>query len=145
MAGRRVDEIADNVFTVASRLNSTWGGNLTDMVRARRILEVIEADGLFENAAVQGRYLCVRLDELADDFPALVLDVRGRGLMCAFSLPTSTDRDELIRRLWQHAVILLPSGQNSVRFRPALTVSRAEIDEAMAAVRDGLTELTYGS
>lgn len=49
MAGRRVDEIADNVFAVfavASRISSTWGGNLTDMVRARRILEVIEADGL---------------------------------------------------------------------------------------------------
>jgi L-lysine 6-transaminase len=145
MAGRRVDEIADNVFTVASRLNSTWGGNLTDMVRARRILEVIEADGLFENATVQGRYLRARLDQLADDFPAVVLDVRGRGLMCAFSLPTTTDRDELIRRLWQHGVIVLPSGRSSVRFRPALTVARAEIDEAVAAVRDVLTELTFGS
>jgi L-lysine 6-transaminase len=145
MAGRRVDEIADNVFTVASRLNSTWGGNLTDMVRARRILEIIEADELVENAAVQGRYLRGWLDKLADEFPALVLDVRGRGLMCAFSLPTTTDRDELIRRLWQHGVILLPSGQNSVRFRPALTVSCAEIDEAVAAVRAGLMELTFGS
>jgi L-lysine 6-transaminase len=148
MAGRRVDEIADNVFTVASRLNSTWGGNLTDMVRARRILEVIEADELFENAAVQGRHLRARLDELADDFPAVVLDVRGRGLMCAFSMAGTTGatgaagRDELIRRLWQRAVILLPSGEDSVRFRPALAVSRTEIDEAVAAVRDVLTELT---
>jgi L-lysine 6-transaminase len=148
MAGRRVDEVADNVFTVASRLNSTWGGNLTDMVRARRILEVIEADELFENAAVQGRHLRARLDELADDFPAVVLDVRGRGLMCAFSMAGTTGtagRDELIRRLWQHAVILLPSGEDSVRFRPALAVSRTEIDEAVAAVRDVLTELTFGS
>jgi L-lysine 6-transaminase len=148
MAGRRVDEIADNVFTVASRLNSTWGGNLTDMVRARRILEVIEADELFENAAVQGRHLRARLDELADDFPAVVLDVRGRGLMCAFRMAGTTGtagRDELIRRLWQHAVILLPSGEDSVRFRPALAVSRTEIDEAVAAVRDVLTELTFGS
>jgi L-lysine 6-transaminase len=145
MAGRRVDEVAGNVFAVASRLNSTWGGNLTDMVRARRILEVIEADGLFDNAAMQGRYLRARLDELAVDFPAVVLDVRGRGLMCAFSLPTGTDRDGLIRRLWQARVILLPSGQDSVRFRPALTVSRAEIDEAVTAVREVLTELTFES
>src|SRR5271168_5383602 len=74
MAGRRVDEIADNVFAVTSRINSTWGGNLADMVRARRILEIVEADGLIENAAAQGRYLRARLDELAEDFPALVLD-----------------------------------------------------------------------
>ena len=44
---RRVDEVADNVFAVSSRINSTWGGNLVDMVRSRRILEVIESDELF--------------------------------------------------------------------------------------------------
>jgi L-lysine 6-transaminase len=145
MAGRRVDEIADNVFAVASRVNSTWGGNLTDMVRARRILEVIEADGLFENAAVLGHYLRTCLDELAGDFPADLLDVRGRGLMCAFSMPTTEDRDVLIRRLWRNGMIVLPSGQTSVRFRPALTVARAEIDEAVAALREALTELIVGS
>jgi L-lysine 6-transaminase len=138
MAGRRVDEVADNVFALASRLNSTWGGNLTDMVRARRILEVIEADELFDHAAEQGRYLRARLDELAYDFPAIVLEPRGRGLMCAFNLPTTADRDELIRLLWQRAVIVLPAGQNGVRFRPALTVSRAEIDAAISAVHNAL-------
>ncbi len=142
MAGRRVDEIADNVFTVGSRINSTWGGNLADMVRARRILEVIEADGLFERAADGGRHLRARLDELADDFPALVLDPRGRGLMCAFSLPTTADRDDLVRLLWRRGVILLASGTHGVRFRPALTVSRDDIDKAVAGVRHALTTLT---
>jgi len=142
MAGRRVDEVADNVFAVASRLNSTWGGNLTDMVRARRILEVIEADELFGRAAEQGRYLRARLDELADEFPALVLEPRGRGLMCAFNLPTAGERDELIRQLWHRGVIVLPAGPDGVRFRPALTVSRAEIDAAISAVRGALAVLT---
>ena len=135
MAGRRVDEIADNVFAVTSRINSTWGGNLADMVRARRILEVIEADELFDRAAEHGRYLLDRLDELACEFPAVVREPRGLGLMCAFSLPTTADRDELIRRLWQRGVIVLPAGKDVVRFRPALTVSRAEIDIAISAVR----------
>ncbi|QUR66591.1 L-lysine 6-transaminase [Mycobacterium spongiae] len=139
MAGRRVEEIADNVFAVASRINSTWGGNLTDMVRARRILEVIEADGLFERAAELGRHLRAQLDELAADFPDVVLDPRGRGLMCAFSLPTSAARDELIHRLWQRRVIVLPAGDHGVRFRPALTVARTDIDAAIAAVRAALT------
>ena len=61
MAGGRVDEVPDNVFNVSSRINSTWGGNLVDMVRSRRILETIEAERLFENAADQGRYLLERL------------------------------------------------------------------------------------
>lgn len=142
MAGRRVDEIVDNVFAVKSRLNSTWGGNLTDMVRARRILEVIEAEGLFERAAERGRYLRDRLDELADDFPALVAHPRGRGLMCAFSLPSTAVRDEAIRALWHRAVIVLPTGTDGVRFRPALTISRADIDVAMAALWSALTAVT---
>lgn len=138
MAGRRVDEVADNVFAVSSRINSTWGGNLTDMVRARRILEVIESDGLLERAAHAGGYLQARLEHLAAEFPDVVRDVRGRGLMCAFSLPTPAERDALIRRLWEQRVIMLASGADSVRFRPALTVSRAEIDDAVDAVRRAL-------
>jgi L-lysine 6-transaminase len=139
MAGRRVDEVADNVFAVSSRINSTWGGNLTDMVRARRILEVIESDGLFDHAAQTGAYLRARLDDLAAEFGDTVRDVRGRGLMCAFSLPTTAQRDELIAKLWQRRVVMLPSGADSVRFRPALTVARDEIDDAVAAVRDALS------
>ena len=138
MAGRRVDEVADNVFTVSSRINSTWGGNLTDMVRSRRILEVIETDGLLEHAAAAGRHLIGRLRGLATEFPELVLDPRGRGLMCAFSLPSAAQRDELVRRLWDRQVVMLASGPDSVRFRPALTVSLAELDAAVDAVRDVL-------
>jgi L-lysine 6-transaminase len=139
MAGRRVDEVRDNVFSVSSRINSTWGGNLVDMVRSRRILEIIESDELMVRAAKAGRYLLDQLEALAAEFPGLVLDVRGRGLMCAFSLPSAPQRDELIRRLWDGRVIMLASGPTSVRFRPPLTVSRDEIDDAVAAVRDALS------
>jgi L-lysine 6-transaminase len=141
MAGRRVDDVADNVFAVSSRINSTWGGNLADMVRARRILEVIESDGLFERAAEHGRYLRARLDELAEDFPGTVLFPRGRGLMCAFDLPSTADRDELIRQMWRRGVIVLPAGADGLRFRPALTVSRADIDTALAGVRAALAAM----
>jgi L-lysine 6-transaminase len=138
MAGGRVDEVADNVFAVSSRINSTWGGNLVDMVRARRILETIEAEELFEHATERGDYLLGRLADLAEELPETVLDVRGRGLMCAFSLPTPAQRDELISRLWQRGVIMLASGDTSVRFRPALTVSQAELDIAVEAVREAI-------
>jgi L-lysine 6-transaminase len=93
---------------------------------------------LIVRAAKAGRYLLDGLDGLAAEFPGRVLDVRGRGLMCAFSLPSAEQRDRLIRDLWERRVIMLASGPDSVRFRPALTVSRAEIDAAIAAVRDAL-------
>jgi L-lysine 6-transaminase len=138
MAGRRVDEVPDNVFAVSSRINSTFGGNLVDMVRARRILEVIEADDLLGNAAMVGGYLKASLDALAAELPAVVRDVRGRGLMCAFSLPSTAQRDALLAALWNRGVIALGCGPDSLRFRPALTVSRLEIDCAVAAVREAL-------
>lgn len=138
MAGRRVDDVADNVFAVSSRINSTWGGNLVDMVRSRRILEVIEADGLFANATEMGAYLLAGLGELACQLPDSVRDVRGRGLMCAFSLPTADHRDAVLGALWEHGVIMLGSGPDSVRFRPALTVTRTEIDRALVALREVL-------
>src|SRR4051812_17566481 len=141
MAGGRVDDVAQNVFNVSSRINSTWGGNLTDMVRSRRILETIEADDLFARASELGGYLLDRLRTLAEDYPELVVDPRGRGLMCAFSMPTAAQRDDLINGLWDRRVIMLASGPDSVRFRPALTVSRADLDAAVDAVRAVLAEM----
>src|SRR5258707_1790623 len=109
MAGRRVDEVPANVFAVSSRINSTWGGNLVDMVRSRRILEIIESDELMLRAAKAGRYLLDGLTALAAEFPGQVREVRGRGLMCAFSLPSAAQRDQLIQRLWDRRVIMLAS------------------------------------
>jgi L-lysine 6-transaminase len=134
MAGGRVDEVADNVFAVSSRINSTWGGNLTDMVRARRILEVIERDGLIDNAARRGDHLLAALRGVADRHE-VVTDVRGRGLMCALSLPDAATRDEVVRALREDEhVLMLGCGANSLRFRPALTVTEQSLDDAVAAL-----------
>jgi len=141
MAGGRVDEVPDNVFHVSSRINSTWGGNLTDMVRSRRILEVIERDGLIARAATLGTSLLARLHDLAGTHP-VVTDVRGRGLMCAFTLPDAVIRDTVIAaaRDDEH-VIMLGCGGNSIRFRPPLTVSDDELAHGVAAIDRVLTGL----
>ncbi|PZS20524.1 MAG: L-lysine 6-transaminase [Pseudonocardiales bacterium] len=141
MAGGRVDEVAQNVFAVSSRINSTWGGNLTDMVRARRILEVIEGEDLIARAASLGEHLVAGLHSLAAEH-AVVSDVRGRGLMCAFTLPTADLRNAVIRRLREsERVLVLGCGTSSVRFRPALTVSFDELDRGLAAIDRVLSSL----
>jgi L-lysine 6-transaminase len=134
MAGRRVDEVPDNVFEKAGRINSTWGGGLVDMVRSRRLLEIIERDGLVARAADLGAILQEQLVRLRDRHPALVSNVRGRGLMCALDLPDAATRDEVIRRLYDdERVLALGCGPSSVRFRPALTVTADELASAVAA------------
>ncbi len=134
MAGGRVDEVPDNVFHVSSRINSTWGGSLVDMVRARRILEVVESEGLIARADRLGEHLLARLRELATAH-AEITDVRGRGLMCAFSLPDGPRRDAVLTALREdERVLLLGCGGRSVRFRPALTVSSADLDAGVEAL-----------
>src|SRR3989339_123068 len=57
MVNDRIDDISDNVFNKSSRINSTWGGNLTDMVRSEKNLQIIEEESLVENARIIGNYL----------------------------------------------------------------------------------------
>jgi L-lysine 6-transaminase len=139
MAGGRVDEVPDNVFRVSSRINSTWGGSLVDMVRCRRILEVIEAERLFDRVAPLGEHLLAQLRGLAERHEA-VTQVRGRGLMCAFSLPDRQVRDAVLKaaRTDEH-VLLLGCGDRSIRFRPALTVSETDLEAGVAALDRVLT------
>ena len=141
MAGRRVDEVADNVFQVSSRINSTWGGGLTDMVRSRRILEIIEAEGLFDHAAKAGGYLLNELQGLGDRHAGLVGNVRGRGLMCAFDLPDPRLRDRVIAMLRETQVLVLACGERAIRFRPALNVTTDELKVGVRALDDVLGRL----
>ncbi|WP_188829686.1 L-lysine 6-transaminase [Nocardia camponoti] len=146
MAGGRVDEVSDNVFQVCSRLNSTWGGNLTDMVRTRRILEVIEREKLIEGVGPLGDYLLSRLESLVANHPTLVSEPRGRGLMCAVTLSTPEIRDEVVRALREDEhVLLLGTGERSIRFRPPLTVTEEELASAVDALDAVLTRVAADS
>jgi L-lysine 6-transaminase len=137
----RIFDLAENVFTVSSRINSTWGGNLTDMVRAQRFFEVIEEEKLVDNAARVGAYFVGELERLADEFPQLVSNVRGRGLMAAFDLPSGEQRDATIKSMMQQDVMVLSSGHRSVRFRPALSLSMDEAAEGIRRMEKALRSL----
>jgi L-lysine 6-transaminase len=140
MAGRRVDEVSDNVFAVSGRLNSTWGGGLVDMVRSRRILELVERDDLFGRAATTGAWFQARLQELGDRHPSVVSNVRGRGLMCAVDLPTPAVRDAVLHALRARHVLALGCGPCSIRFRPALNVTETELTFGLDALDEAITE-----
>src|SRR3984893_8132172 len=91
MAGPRMDEVKDNAFRLPSRLNSTWGGNFTDMVRSTHYLRIIEEEHLVENAGKVGAYFLDQLRELQTIF-GFIKAVRGRGMFLAFDLPEAKTR-----------------------------------------------------
>jgi L-lysine 6-transaminase len=135
MAGGRVDEGTDNVFAVSGRINSTWGGGLVDMVRSRRLLEIIERDGLITQAGPKGERLRIALNDIAAMHPTLLSNVRGRGLMVAFDLPDGQTRGDVLTRLRDDEhVVALSSGERAIRFRPALSVTDEELALAAAAL-----------
>lgn len=141
MASRRIDEVPDNVFRVSGRLNSTWGGNLVDMVRSKRYLEIIEEDGLVQNAASVGKHLLEKIRDVEDVFKGSVTNARGRGLMCAFDLPDKETRNKFIKAAQKNGVVILGSGQRTVRFRPPLTITPDEIDEGFTMLERALKEV----
>jgi len=133
LAGKKVDEIEDNVFHIPSRINSTWGGSLVDMVRSSKIMEIIEEDNLCENAAVVGEHLQNELIKIAEK-NSLVSNVRGRGLLTAFDFPDKAKRDNFIKEGMKRDVMFLGCGNQTIRFRPALIMDKAHIDEGLSVL-----------
>jgi L-lysine 6-transaminase len=130
-AARRVDQVESNVFTTPGRISSTWGGSLVDMVRCTRILEIIVAEGLLDNAAARGSELLAGLRRIEQRYQGSVTNARGLGLMCALDLPTEELRNRVVRQCFNDGMIVLPSGRRAVRFRPSLTVEPHIIDEGI--------------
>jgi L-lysine 6-transaminase len=141
ICSKRIDDVEQNVFRKGGRINSTWGGNLTDMVRATKYLEIIEEERLVENAESMGKYLIESLNDLQNEFPEFISNARGRGLMCAIDLKDKTFRDELRKKLFESGLIVLGCGEKSIRFRPRLSVTKEDIDEAMRIFRKSLREI----
>jgi len=134
---RRLDEVADNVFARPSRINSTWGGNLVDMVRCRRFIEIIEEEKLADNAKVRGKKFVDGLRQIARQ-SGKIGNVRGVGTLVAFTLPTTEARNGVLAALAKHNALALASGPTSIRFRLSLVMTAAETDELLARVRKSL-------
>jgi L-lysine 6-transaminase len=140
LAGKKVDEIETNVFNVPSRINSTWGGNLVDMVRSSKALEIIEEDNLLNNATVVGNYLKERLQKLSETYDK-VSNVRGRGLLTAFDFPNKDMRDKFIKEGLEQNVMFLGCGNQTIRFRPALIMQPEHIDAGLEVMEKILPSL----
>lgn len=140
-AGNRLKEVEDHVFDESSRINSTFGGNLVDMVRFTIYLELIEKEGLVQVAEENGSYLLSSLNSLQEQSNGLISNARGKGLFCAYDLPSTKERDRLITNMETEGAIILGCGHNSIRFRPHLNISKNEIDQAMSMMKNALSKL----
>ena len=140
MSTDRINEV-DSVFKVSSRINSTWGGNLLDMYRAKRIFEIIEQDNLVENAAERGKQLQEGLRKVQSEHPDIISNARGLGMFCAFDLKDDETRDDLVGKLFDNGLFILKCGCRTIRFRPPLTVTEEEVEKCIGLISDTLNSM----
>ena len=112
---------------------STFGGNPVACAASLAVLQIFDEEQLIENCARVGTYLGEKLDALAASSPAL-LDARGRGLLRGVRLASGCDPQRTLAAVREQGVLLSIAGADVLRFTPPLGVTRAEIDEAVAAV-----------
>jgi L-lysine 6-transaminase len=139
MVSDRIDDIDTNCFKVSSRINSTWGGNLVDMVRSRKYLEIMVEENLVENARIMGDYLLDSLKRLQEEFPNLINSARGLGLLCSFDFKDQKTRNEFRDLCYDHNLIILSCGEKTIRFRTPLNITVDEIDEGLTIIKNVLT------
>ena len=140
-AGTRLDEVEGHVFKESSRINSTWGGNLVDMVRFTIYLEIISQENLIDKAAENGAYLKQKLETLQCKNIDKVSNVRNRGLFGAFDMRSTEERDKMIGLISEEGALMLGCGHTSIRFRPHLNITQAEIDQGISMIESAIGKL----
>ncbi|MEK6256118.1 MAG: L-lysine 6-transaminase [Chloroflexota bacterium] len=138
IAGPRIEEVTDHVFEESSRINSTFGGTLTDMVRSTRYLQIIEEEKLLSHTAKVGAHLLSGLQNMAEESNEIISNVRGKGFMVAFDLPDRDGRQKMMDNMKSNGLYALTSGEKSVRFRCMLDTPEEVIDKALKIVASSI-------
>jgi len=122
---------------------TTYGGNPLATAAALAVLRIFDSEKLIENAERQGLYLEKRLAAFVADasLPAAG-GVRGLGLLRGLAVAEGFDPAALVADLRARGVLVSIAGGSVLRFSPPLTITQAELDEALVAVEAALKAAT---
>ncbi len=122
---------------------STFGGNPFVCGVALAVCQILESDNLLANVQARGKQLRAGLSELATKYPHLIAEVRGWGLINGLELSADAGMSsiDVVKGAMAEGLLLVPAGPQVVRFVPPLIVTAAEVDQALKAVRNVLTQL----
>jgi len=123
---------------------STFGGNPFAAGVALAVCQTLERENLLTNVQERGEQLREGLRAIAQQFPTLIEEVRGWGLINGMELKESANLTsaEVVKEAIAQGLLLVPAGPKVVRFVPPLIVSAAEIDEALGAIRESLSKIS---
>lgn len=130
-------ENAASGMTIGSH-GTTYGGNPLAMAVAEEALAMITEPGLAEHVNKMSAYAFDKFTALVREFPKLVTEVRGKGLMIGLQL--SEEYADLQRLFLKHGLIAVGAGKDVLRFVPPLIVTAAQFDEALEIARTACRE-----
>lgn len=130
------EKLAD-VFTTSAHA-STFGGNPVCAAAASAVINVIEKEGLLENAKVMGDKFKEALESFVDKYDQ-ILEVRGKGLM--LGMVTERDPKEILAAFKEQGILALTAGGNVVRFLPPLTITEGDLEEVIDMMSDALDQV----
>ncbi len=121
-------------------ISSTWCGGEISIAVGYKTLQIIEEEGLVQNAAQSGDYLMDELRGLRREY-SFIEEVRGRGLMVGIELSDADKRDRLVEICFEKGLLVLGCGKKTIRMLPPLDVRPREMDMAVAVFERALSEL----
>lgn len=132
-----------NVFTPGDHA-STFGGNPFACAAALAVCETLIQENLLSNVKIRGEQLRDGLRTLAHQYPSVITDVRGWGLIngLEISADVALTAPEVVKAAMDKELLLVPAGPKVVRFVPPLIVSGAEVEAAIAILGHVLEDLT---
>ena len=121
---------------------TTYGGNPLAMAVGNAVLDVVLADGFLEEVQKKGLLLKQKLAGVVDGHPAVFEDLRGKGLM--LGLKCRVTNTDLLARFREAGVLAVGAGDNVLRIMPPLTITEAEIEEAVSRIEQAATAMESG-
>jgi L-lysine 6-transaminase len=135
-----VSEALATFFQEERKFNTTWEGDSVGMVRLIALLDKLD----LEQVRATGARARAGLEALAKDYPEILKNVRGAGVMLGIDVQRADLRDAMLDRAFRRGLILLGAGERSVRFYPRYDTQPYAIDEALAILRSAVEDLVGG-
>jgi 4-aminobutyrate aminotransferase-like enzyme len=135
-----VSEALATFFQEEKKFNTTWEGDSVGMVRLIALLDKLDLEQVRRTAG----HACGALTALARDYPEILRNVRGPGLMLGFDVPRADLRDALLDRVFRRGLVLLAAGERTLRFYPRYDTEPYAIDEAIAILRAAVEDVVGG-
>jgi acetylornithine/N-succinyldiaminopimelate aminotransferase len=117
---------------------STFGGNPLAMAVGNSVMDIVSSKKFLKNVKKNSKYFLLSLNKIKDEYPKIIREIRGRGLLIGIQL--YTDQTKFIKKLIENRLLTIRAAENVIRILPPLNVKKNEIDQALKIIKKVCSE-----